>query len=817
MNIEKKKEREPVVDPNCILINVDGKEVITYKGAMLIDAADNAGIPIPRFCYHKKLSVAANCRMCLVDIERAPKPMPACATPVSEGMIVRTRSDKARNAQKSVMEFLLINHPLDCPICDQGGECELQDVSVAYGKDTSLFNEEKLCVADNDLGALIATHMTRCIACTRCIRFGDEIAGLREMGATGRGDTIKVGTYVTKELVSEISGNIIDICPVGALTAKPSQYQARPWEYVSHDSLSIHDGLGTNTTIHTLRGEIHRVVPRQNEEINEVWISDRDRFSCEAIVAHDRALTPLVRMGSEGLKTESWLNALAAARMALEGIKNHYGADQIGVLISPYATVEEMYLAQKMARSLGIANIDHRLTQSDFSDDAHDPVYPALGLNITDVNHLKSAFLIGADLRMEVPLLGVRMRDAVKKNQAKISMLASYDADQLHEITHKAILAPHEWIGFLSEVLSAILFIKKQSKDQTADLPATFDPLLKNITVSTAANELALTLLNHSENDAECSWIVLGNDAISHPQFATIRALSEAIALLSGSAFGMLSKGANAVGGYLSGAVPHRLPAGKKSEKIGLNAHEMLNNPLKAYLLIGAIDPELDLGTGQSAYTHLKQAEVVVSLTPFASIATQAISTVILPVSAWGETAGSLINMEGRCQSVSGAAAPQGEARPLWKVLRVLANQFDLEGFEYVNVDDVLDEWLSACDQLEHVSNFSGSLPTSAAFLVGPNSPYWLTYQGIYQTDSYVRRSVALQKTPLANILKITVHPETAALLNLEKTVDLTPLNIPVRITSKMAPTCVRVARGFITESETVPAIVGYQPVNLGA
>lgn len=809
MSIEQNKV-EPVVDPNRVTINVDGKEVITYKGAMLIDAADNAGIPIPRFCYHKKLSIAANCRMCLVDIERAPKPMPACATPVSEGMIVRTRSEKARNAQKSVMEFLLINHPLDCPICDQGGECELQDLSITYGKDTSLFTEEKLSVVDKDLGALIATHMTRCIACTRCVRFGDEIAGLREMGATGRGDNVEVGTYVTKELVSEISGNIIDICPVGALTAKPSQYQARPWEYVSHDSLSIHDGLGTNTTIHTLRGEINRVVPRQNEEVNEVWISDRDRFSYESIMASDRALTPLVRMGSEGLKSESWMNALAAARMALEGVKNHYGADQIGVLISPYATVEEMYLAQKMARSLGIVNIDHRLTQSDFSDDVHDPIYPALGLNITDINQLKSAFLIGADLRMEVPLLGVRMRAAVKKNQAKISMLASYDADQLHAIAHKAILAPHAWVGFLSEVLSAVLSIKKQANNEIANLPAAFDVLLKDITVSAAAHELAQILVGHPQDEVTRSWIVLGNDAISHPQFASIRALSEAIAVLCGSAYGMISKGANAVGGYLAGAVPHRLPAGKLSEKIGLNAHTMLNNPLKAYVLIGAIDPELDLGTGQPAYVNLKQAEVVISLTPFASAATQAIATVILPVSAWGETAGSLINLEGRCQSVSGAAAPQGEARPLWKVLRVLANQFDLAGFEYVNVDDVLDEWLGACDHLEEVSNFSGSLPLSQTDSIECAQPYWLGYQGIYQADPYVRRSVALQKTPLANILKVTRHPDTPALL--------TAIDMPVRITSKMAQGCVRVAQGFVNKPQTTtPAFVTYQPVNLGA
>lgn len=797
-------------NPEMISITVDGKVIETYKGAMLIEATDSCGIAIPRFCYHKKLSIAANCRMCLVEVERAPKPLPACATPVTQGMIVHTRSDKVRAAQKAVMDFLLINHPLDCPICDQGGECELQDLSIVYGNDHSIFNEEKRIVEDKDIGALISTHMTRCIACTRCVRFGEEIASLREMGATGRGEYVKIGTYITQELVSEISANIIDICPVGALTAKPSKFQARPWEYVSHESISIHDGLGTNTHIHTLRGEINRVVPRENNELNEVWISDRDRFSYTSIFAQDRALEPLVKMGADGLKPETWLNALAAARMALEGVKAKFGAEHIGMLISPSSTVEEQYLAQKLARSLGINNIDHRLYQTDFSDDSHDPTYPSLGLNIDDVNQLNGAFLIGADLRMELPLLAIRMRDAVKKG-AQVALLSSYAADQLHLLTQQAILEPARWIELLSAVLyhvSEKLNNKSDNKlddkssqkstdtNQRESIKESTKKLIKDYAESDCFTNPHSIVKNiatgiaQNLTDNPKTWLVLGAEAISHPQFATLRALTEAIASLSSSSFGIIAKGGNGAGGYLTGALPHRIASGKAATVIGLNAYEMLKTPLQAYILVGALDLEFDSILGAQALDSLSNAQAVIALTPFASETLKSYATVILPTATWGETAGSLINLEGRCQSVSGAAAPQGQARPLWKVLRVLGNQFELAGFEYLNSDDILDEWLSLCDDLGEVSNFTNSEAKSIPMELDKTA--WLAYQGIYQTDAYVRRSKSLQATPLAKILKLTVHPDTAIKLNLDANGAL-----PLRITPKMAENCIRIPQGF--------------------
>ncbi|MBL8251823.1 MAG: NADH-quinone oxidoreductase subunit NuoG, partial [Candidatus Competibacter sp.] len=451
-------------------IEVNGIPLKARKGAMLIEITDAAGIAIPRFCYHKKLSIAANCRMCLVEVEKAPKPLPACATPVMEGMKVYTESPKALAAQKGTMEFLLINHPLDCPICDQGGECELQDLALGYGADTSRFDERKRVVRDKDIGPLIATDMTRCIHCTRCVRFGEEIAGLRELGATGRGEHVEIGTYVSKAVASELSGNVIDLCPVGALTAKPSRFKGRSWEYLQHAAIAPHDSIGSNIFIHTLRGQVMRVVPRENESVNETWISDRDRFSYEGIYSDDRLAKPLL----DGKESE-WEPALeAAAKRLKDGIARH-GADAVGFLVSPTATVEELYLAQKLARGLGVANIDHRLRQADFSDQDAAPVFPWLGQDVADLESVKSALLIGSNVRMEQPLAGHRLRKAALAG-ARILCVNPRDFDFRFPVTAKIVADPAGMVAGLAGVAQAVAELKNRSLPENLAALKTGEP-----------------------------------------------------------------------------------------------------------------------------------------------------------------------------------------------------------------------------------------------------------------------------------------------------------------------------------------------------
>jgi NADH-quinone oxidoreductase subunit G len=723
-------------------IEVNGIPLKARKGAMLIEVTDAAGIPIPRFCYHKKLSIAANCRMCLVEVERAPKPLPACATPVMEGMKVYTESPKAIAAQKGTMEFLLINHPLDCPICDQGGECELQDVALGYGGDVSRFAERKRVVKDKDIGPLVATDMTRCIHCTRCVRFGEEIAGLREMGATGRGENVEIGTYVSKAVASELSGNIIDLCPVGALTAKPSRYKGRSWEYVQHAGIAPHDSVGSNIFIHTLRGQVMRVVPRENEQVNETWLSDRDRFSYEGIYSDDRLSKPLLG----GVESE-WENALEAAASGLKAVIARHGADAVGFLASPTATVEELYLAQKLARGLGVNNIDHRLRQADFSDQDTAPAFPWLGQSLDALERTGAALLIGSNVRMEQPLVGHRLRKAALAG-GQVMFINPRDFDFRFPVAAKIIADPAGIVTALASVAQAVAELKGEV------LPAALAPLALFVPSDTAR-----TMAAHLINNAAAT-VLLGNLAVAHPAYAQLRALAVFIARCSGATLGYLPEAANSAGGWLAGALPHRLPGAKPAPRAGLDAQAMLANPRKAYVLVG-IEPELDCWDGAAALNALQGAELVVVLSPYASAVTKRYARVILPVATFAETSGTYVNAEGSWQSFTGASRPFGEARPAWKVLRVLGNLCGLQGFEYLGSEDVLAEARSACAQVKP-DNMTATLDKPLAPLQTTGLQR-VADVPIYAVDALVRRARALQSSPLAQPAEVRLHPEVAA------------------------------------------------------
>ncbi|MGB4946340.1 MAG: NADH-quinone oxidoreductase subunit NuoG [Candidatus Competibacter denitrificans] len=721
-------------------IEVNGIPLKARKGAMLIESTDAAGIAIPRFCYHKKLSIAANCRMCLVEVEKAPKPLPACATPVVEGMKAYTQSPKALAAQKGTMEFLLINHPLDCPICDQGGECELQDLALGYGSDVSRFAERKRVVRDKDIGPLIATDMTRCIHCTRCVRFGEEIAGLRELGATGRGEHVEIGTYVSKAVASELSGNVIDLCPVGALTAKPSRYKGRSWEFVQHAAIAPHDSIGSNIYIHTLRGQVIRVVPRENESINETWLADRDRFSYEGIYSEDRLAQPLV----DGAESE-WEPALEAVAHRLKDIIARHGAESVGFLVSPTATLEELYLAQKLARGLGIASIDHRLRQVDFSDQDTAPVFPWLGQNLADLETVKSALLIGSNVRMEQPLAGHRLRKAALAG-GRIMFVNPLDFEFRFPVAAKIIASPERMVAALAGIAQAIAQRKNEA------LPAS----LADLAVA-APNDAEQAIAAHLIENAPAT-VLLGNLAVANPAFAQLRALAGFIALNCQASFGYLPEAANSVGGWLTGALPHRLAGAKPATTVGLPAHAMLQAPRKAYVLIG-VEPELDCWDGAGALKAMQAAELVIALSPYASTSTKTYAKIILPVGSFAETSGTYVNAEGIWQSFQGASKPFGAARPAWKVLRVLGNLCGLEGFDYVASEEVLAEIQAACTEIQpdnrpDLDKTLTPLPASGLLRVA-DVP-------IYALDPLVRRARSLQMSPLAQPVAVRLHPEMA-------------------------------------------------------
>lgn len=701
-------------------IEIDGKKLTVEPGSMVIEAADEAGIYIPRFCYHKKLSVAANCRMCLVDVAKAPKALPACATPVNEGMVIQTKSKKALDAQKAVMEFLLINHPLDCPICDQGGECELQDLAMGYGGDVSQYVEGKRVVADKDIGPLIATEMTRCIHCTRCVRFGTEVAGMRELGATGRGEHMTIGTFIEKSVDSEVSGNVIDLCPVGALTAKPSRFTARAWELQSRPSIAPHDCLGSNIDVHFRRTQVMRVVPRENEAVNEVWISDRDRYSYEALNKAERLVNPKIKR--DGVWQDvSWQDALELTATNLK----RAGAG-VAALASATSTTEELYLLQKVVRGLGSNNVDFRLRQSDFSADAQAALMPQLGLSIAELENLDATLLIGSNLRQEQPIAAVRLRKATR--DGVVMSLSTVDVDWTFRVAPDVIDA---------DLLAQVAGVAKALVEAKASEAAEFSSAVASVKANDSHKAIAEQLLK-----AEKKAVILGAIAIEHPHFASIDSLVQIIGKLSGASIGMLTTGANAAGAWLAGAVPHRREAGHAVNSTGLNAQQMLASAQKAYVLMN-VEPELDSILGEAALEAVKGAEFIVALTPFADGKVSEYADVLLPIGAFTETSGSYVNAEGTFQSFAAVVPAKGEARPGWKVLRVLGNLLNLKGFDYVSSEDVLAE----LQQALKAPGAAAAVWTAPKQLSGGKA---VTPQNMYAIDALVRRAPSLQHTTQA-------------------------------------------------------------------
>ena len=712
---------------DVVNVEVNGVPLKAKKGQMIIHVTDASGDYVPRFCYHEKLSIAANCRMCLVEVEKAPKPLPACATPVAEGMKIFTKSPRAIGAQKATMEFLLINHPLDCPICDQGGECELQDLAMGFGRDVSRFAERKRVVKDKNIGPLVSTDMTRCIHCTRCVRFGQEIAGIQELGTTGRGESMEIGTYIERSVDHELSGNIIDLCPVGALNSKPFRYRARSWEMTQHPLVSPHDGAGSNLYGHVLRGRLMRVVPRQNDAINETWISDRDRFSYEGVYSPDRLMSPMIRKGDEW-QTADWEAALEAAVRGLQGVIAGK-PEQLGVLASPNSTVEELHLLATLARAVGTPNIDHRLRQQDFRDQEADPVYLGSGLPLTEIDLLQSIFVIGSNLRREVPILAHRVRKAAIRN-AKVSFLNTVRHDYLFPVAAYHTAPGDQLVSHLAAIVGAT------SEKAGKSAPGGVQQRVSQATIGDSHRAIAEQLVA-----GERRAIFMGAMAMRHPAYADLRQLAAALAEIIGAKMCFLTEGANAAGAALAGVLPHREGAGKRAAKQGANARQMFDNPLEAYILHGGIEPSRDIGTPR-AMEALRHARFVVALTPFADEATRSSAHVMLPIGTFAETSGTYVNFEGLWQSFTGAAKPVGEARPGWKVLRVLGNLFGLAGFDYESSEEVRDELRAKAGEL----SFDGTFATQRQ-LNGEKAYGLIVDVPMYDVDSLVRRAPALQRT----------------------------------------------------------------------
>ncbi|MDP1613662.1 MAG: NADH-quinone oxidoreductase subunit NuoG [Sulfuritalea sp.] len=702
-------------------IEIDGKTLQVEDGSTVIEAAHKLGAYIPHFCYHKKLSIAANCRMCLVQVEKAPKPMPACATIVTNGMKVFTHSEMAAKAQKAVMEFLLINHPLDCPICDQGGECQLQDLAVGYGESASKYEEEKRVVPDKDLGPLVSTDMTRCINCTRCVRFTQEIAGFMELGQSYRGERAEVMPFIGKTVDTELSGNIIDLCPVGALTSKPFRFSARTWELSRRKSVSPHDGLGSNLILQTKHDRVMRVLPLENEAINECWLTDKERFSYQGLNSAERLTKPMVKQGGEWREVD-WNVALDYTAHALRDVAKTHGGAAIGGLLSPHATLEEMYLAQKLLRALSSENIDFRLRQSDFSADGKRQGTPWLGMKIADIGSLDRVLVVGSFLRKDHPLIAQRLRQSAKKG-AQVSVLHSADDDLLIKLAARAIAAPSQLPALLAQILKAVCALKG----------VTADAAVAGVTVSAEAQAIAQSLASGTDG-GKSSGVLLGNFAQQHPQAASLHALAGQIAAALGGKFGFLGEAANSVGGYVAKAVP---AAG------GLDAVAMLKDPRQAYVVLGA-EPELDCANGAEALAALAKAAVTVVLTPFKSPAMLDYAAVLLPVSPFSETSGTFVNTEGRVQSFYAAAKPLGETRPAWKVLRVLGNLLELNGFDFNSSEDVRAEALGG--QPEFVAGLDNGIDAAALNLVAAAGGIERVADvPIHFADPLVRRSPALQ------------------------------------------------------------------------
>ncbi|CAN5600456.1 NADH-quinone oxidoreductase subunit NuoG [soil metagenome] len=715
-------------------IELDGKKVEVLEGSMVMHAADKAGTYVPHFCYHKKLSIAANCRMCLVDVEKAPKPMPACATPVTQGMIVRTKSDKALKAQQGVMEFLLINHPLDCPICDQGGECQLQDLAVGYGGSASRYTEEKRVVFHKDVGPLLSMEeMTRCIQCTRCVRFGQEIGGQMELGMIHRGEHSEITTFVGNAVTSELSGNMIDICPVGAITSKPFRYSARTWELSRRKSISPHDSTGANLIVQVKANRVMRVLPLENEDVNECWLADRDRFSYEAANSDDRLTTPMIKQNGQWSSVD-WNTALNYIAGGLKSIGGEHGAASIGALASPHSTVEELHLLSKLVRGLGSENIDYRTRHCDFSNVGEGSASGSgvrwLGTTIASLSNLDAVFVIGSFLRKDHPLFAQRIRQAARKG-AQVHALGAVADDWLMTMSSRINAAPDDWVRLLAAIAGAV------GKSKGTEAPAKPITPLDDATLELAAG-IAESLLS-----GERKAILLGNSAAQHPQAAQLLVLAKWIGEQTGATVGYLTEAANTVGAQLVRAMPG---AG------GLDAGAMIANPLKAYLLLN-LEPTLDMADPVATVAALGKAHLVIAMTPFKSAAAD-VADVLLPITPFTETSGTFVSAEGRVQSFHGVVKAQGDSRPGWKVLRVLGNLLGLQGFEFETSEDVRAQALG--DMSTIGARLDNAAPSTASHATPAQATAEGVFQriadiGIYSSDPFVRRATSLQLTPDAS------------------------------------------------------------------
>ena len=674
-------------------IQIDGKQLSVEQGSTVMEAARQAGTFIPHFCYHKKLSIAANCRMCLVEVEKSRKPLPACATPVTDGMVVNTTSPLTKNAQQGVMEFLLINHPLDCPICDQGGECLLQDLSMGYGKGSSRYTEAKHVVVGKEMGPLVsAAEMSRCIHCTRCIRFTEEIAGKQELAMMNRGEYSEITPFTGKTLETELSGNVIDLCPVGALTSKPFRYNSRSWELSRRKSVSAHDALGSNLIVQTKDHTVRRVLPLENEAINECWLSDRDRFAYAGLY-QQRLAQPQIKQDNQW-HTVDWQTALNYVAKGLHGVSHDFGTDAIGMWVNPANTVEEIYLTRKLANALGVNAVDSRLRQLDERFGAAAEGAQWLGQSIEQLVENEVILLVGARLRQEQPLLTARIRQAAK-NGTKVAVMAAADEELFMPLLAQLSLHPYQWIDWLSDALNS---------------------------------EVGQALLK-----AEKASIILGADVLNHPDAAAVYAAAQDLAEATNSILGVLPQAANSIGAEIVGVA-----ANKAEQTIAAQ----IKQPKQAVMLLN-VEPDMDVANGAAAIAALKQAQTVMAFTAYDSDVLREVADVLLPITPFTETSGSFINMEGRLQSFHGVVQAYKEARPLWKVLRVLGNVLELPGFEYENTQQILADAVTK-DQIPALLNnriqpVATSDPDISLVRVGGVS--------LYATDAIVRRSEPLQST----------------------------------------------------------------------
>lgn len=745
-------------------IEIDGKTLDIENGKMIIEAAEEAGIHIPHFCYHKKLSVAANCRMCLVEIENSRKTVPACATPVSNGMKVYTRSAEALRSQKAVMEFLLINHPLDCPICDQGGECELQDISMGFGQSQSEYDESKRAVFDQSLGSLISTDMTRCIHCTRCVRFGDEIAGVREMGAVGRGEKMQIGTYVEHAMTSEISGNIIDLCPVGALTSKPYRYAARAWELNQYPGIAPHDCLGSHIYFHVRRGEIMRVVPKEQETLNETWLSDRDRFSYLGLKSPYRASQPMIKKNGQW-HTVDWETALQFTANGIAKVIKQHGAEQFAAFGSPSSTLEELYLLQKLMRAIGVQNLDHRLYQNDFRDEENMPLTPKNTLPYADIEKQESILLLGCNIHREVPLAGVRVRKAVLGGAFAYSM-NPIDYDYHFDVSGKVIIPPRE----LPVQLAMLVWAMFESDE---NLPDEARHLLLGLQADKTTQAIAQRLKQTK------SVILCGAICENHPDASLIRGLLHLIERHFQIPIIQFTAGSNAAGAWMAGMLPHRSVAGRKiHENRGLNVKQAIEAKLRGYLLHG-VEPGFDFADSHSTRAAMLAAEFVVFVSAFHHEAMHDYADVILPYAPYAETSGTYINLDHAWQTVSGVVTPHGESRPAWKIFRVLGNLLQCHGFDFQSTTEIMSE-VKMHERMANPINYEPIFPESLPSFT--DQLQWVTEKPLYRVDALVRHAQALQDCGANEKYAIKMHPETAKKLHFDESVSISSGEIEITL-----------------------------------